>query len=144
MPTSGIFTLSGPTSGGANYTQVTIGLGFTCQLQTLPIDTGQAPIQGRLKKIPHVDIRVKDTLGLSMGPDFSHLVPMKDLVLGNVSSMATGQNTSQVVSGLVTGDARTYIAGGYTVPGQYCIQQSLPYPASVLGVFPELVIGDTD
>jgi hypothetical protein len=69
---------------------------------------------------------------------------MKDLVLGNVSSMATGQNTSQVVSGLVTGDARTYIAGGYTVPGQYCIQQSLPYPASVLGVFPELVIGDTD
>jgi hypothetical protein len=144
MPVGGIFTLPAPTNGATGYTTVTVGLSFTCQLQTLPIDTGQAPIQGRLKKIPHVGIRVKDTLGLSMGPDFNTLVPIKDLVLGNVSSMATGQNISQVVSGLVTGDAQTYITSGYTVPGQYCIQQSLPYPASILGVFPEMVIGDTD
>ena len=63
---------------------------------------------------------------------------MKDLVMGNVSSMLTGQQ-SQVVSGLYSGDARTMLGPTYTIPGQYCIEQSLPYPASVLGVFPALV-----
>jgi len=61
---------------------------------------------------------------------------MKDLVLGNVSSMLTGQ-PSQVVTGLVDGDANTFLNPTFTVPGQYYIRQSNPYPATVLGVFPK-------
>lgn len=139
MPTSGIFTLPGPTSGGANYTQVTIGLGFTCQLQTLPLDVDGPSIQGKTKKIVAVDVKIKDTLGLQIGSSFSTVVNMKDLALGNVSSMLTGQ-PSQVISGLVTGDARTILDPTYTVPGQYCIQQALPWPATVLGVFPQFAV----
>lgn len=136
MPVDGDFTLPFAAS------LVTIGLGFTAQLQTLALDIQGEQTQGKVKKIPYVDVRVNDTLGLDIGPDFDHLTPMKDLVVGNVSSMLTGQE-SQQVSGLYSGDARTYLPNSaYTVPGQYCIQQSLPLPASILGVFPAFAIGD--
>ena len=135
MPANGDFTLSAPAS------TVVVGLGFTCQLQTLPLDLGEPSIQGKTKKIASVDVRVYQTLGLQIGSSFSTLTPMKDLVQGNVSSMLTGQPV-QIVSGLYTGDARTFLDPTYTVPGQYCIQQSQPLPASVLGVFPQFIIGD--
>lgn len=138
MPQDGRFTL--PTA----TTFATIGLAYTCDLQTLALDLGpgEATVQGKVKKISAVDVRVADTLALKIGSSFTSLVPMKDLVLGNVSSMLTGQAT-QVVAGLVTGDARTYLDPTYTVPGQYCIRQDQPYPATVLGVIPQVVTGDT-
>ena len=138
MPQNGRFTISPAAS------LVTVGLAYTCDLQTLALDLGpgEATVQGKVKKIPAVDVRVADTLALKIGSSFDTLVAMKDLVLGNVSSMLTGQGT-QVVSGLVTGDARTYLDPTYTVPGQYCIRQDQPYPATVLGVIPQVVTGDT-
>jgi len=135
MPTSGAFTLSTPAS------KVTVGLGYTPKLQTLPLELGDPTVQGKVKKINAVDVRVADTLGLSIGSDFTHLVPMKDLIIGNVSSMLVGQST-QVVTDLVAGDARTWLDPTYTIPGQYCIQQSSPLPATILGVIPNIVIGD--
>lgn len=141
MPASGEFTLPAPPSPATGYTLVTLGLSYTCQLQTMPIDTGEPSIQGKAKKIPYVDIRVNQTLGLTIGADFNSQVPMKDLVQGNVGSMLIGQAT-QVVNGLFTGDARTFLGPTYTIPGQYCIEQTLPYPATILGVFPAIVVGD--
>jgi hypothetical protein len=141
MPLSGAFALPAPPAPATGYVKVTVGLGYTCDLQTLAIELGEPTAQGKVKNIPSVDVRVSDTLGLSIGPDFNHLVPMKDLVVGNVSSMLTGQQ-SQIVTDLVTGDARTFLAPAYTVPGQYCIRQSNPMPASVLGVIPNVVVGD--
>lgn len=135
MPTTGIFTLGSPAS------TVTVGLAYTCKLQTLPLDIGDPTIQGKTKKIPAATVRVAQTLGLKMGSDFTTLVDLKDLVLGNVSSALTGQPT-QVVSDLVDGNALVYLDPTYTIPGQYCIQQSQPYPATVLGVFPEFAVGE--
>ena len=135
MPASGTFTLATAAS------KVTIGIGYTCKLQTLALEMGDPTIQGKVKKINAVDVRVADTLGLSIGPDFNHLVPMKDLIVGNVSSMLTGQE-SQIVTDLVTGDARTFLSPAFTVPGQYCIQQSQPLPATILGVIPDFTVGD--
>ena len=135
MPLNGTFTLGTPAS------KVTVGIGYNCDLQTLPLDIGEPTIQGKVKKIGSVDVRVADTLGLSIGSDFNHLVPMKDLILGNVSSMLTGQ-ASQVVTGLVNGDARTWLDPTFTVPGQYCIRQSQPLPATILGVLPQFELGD--
>ena len=135
MPLSGLFTLPTPVS------DVTLGIGYTCDLQTLALDMGEPSIQGKVKKIPFVDIRVVETLGLQIGNDFDHLTPMKDLVQGNVSSTLTGQE-NQIVSGLFTGDAKTMLSPTYTVPGQYCIRQDQPIPATILGVFPAVVVGD--
>lgn len=129
MPTTGIFSLATPA------TTVTIGLAYTCQLQTLPLEIGEPTIQGKVKKIQAVDFRVANTLGLSMGSSFSTQVPIKDLVLGNVPTTLTGQ-PSQVVTDLVNGDGLVILDPTYTIPGQYCFQQSQPYPATILGCFP--------
>jgi len=48
-----------------------------------------------------------------------------------------------IVTGLVTEDARTIIDNNWTVQGQVCFQQNSPYPASILGVIPEIEVGDT-
>lgn len=134
MPTSGNFTLP-------FASVVTIGLGFTCKLQTLPLDLGDPTIQGKVKKINAVDTRVADTLGLYIGAEFGFMVPMKDLIVGNVSSMLTGK-TSQRITDLVSGDARTFLDPTFTVPGQYCIEQRLPLPATVLGLISDYTVGD--
>lgn len=144
MPLSGAFTLPAPTPPGATgYTTVTIGLGYNCNLQTLPLEVGEPTIQGKTKKISSTVVRVADTLGLLIGSSSSTLVPMQDLISGNVSSMLVGQ-PSQVVSGLVNGDARTFLDPTYTVPGQYYLRQSNPYPATILGVFPQFTSQDRE
>lgn len=135
MPANGNFTLP-------SASKVTVGLAFTAQLQTLPLDMGDPTIQGKVKKINAVDVRVSETLGLYIGAEFGFMVPMKDLIVGNVSSMLTGQS-SQIVTDLVTGDARTFLDPTFTVPGQYCIEQRLPLPATVLGLISDYTIGDT-
>lgn len=133
MPLTGTFTLGTPAS------LVTVGLAFTPQLQTLPIDMeSEQTIQGKQKKISGVVARCVDTLGLSIGSSFSTLVAMQDLIQGNVGSM-----TNQIVTDLVTGDAMTYIDPLWATQGQFCLQQSQPLPATVTGVIPQLTVGDT-
>ena len=44
---------------------------------------------------------------------------------------------------MVTADARTIIDPSWDVPGQYCIKQPNPLPVTILGVIPEIEIGDT-
>jgi hypothetical protein len=136
MATDGNFTLATAAS------KVTIGLGFTAKLQTLPIDMGDPTIQGKVKKINSVDVRVAETLGLYIGGEAANVTPMKDLIQGNVSSMLTGQN-SQIVTDLVNGDARTFLDPRFTVQGQYYIEQRYPLPATVLGLISDYTIGDT-
>jgi hypothetical protein len=132
MPVNGEFTLSTAAS------TVTVGLAYLPQLQTLYIDAGNPTIQGKQKKIPKVTIRVVDTLGLQIGSTFSTMTPMKDFIIGNVGSLL-----NQVVTGLVTGDGQTLIDPMYTEQGQYCIEQPYPFPATILGVIPELAVGNT-
>jgi hypothetical protein len=144
MPVSGTFVFGiGGTPGLTAITNafvVTVGLPITGQIQTLALDLGEPTVQGKRKKITGVTLRCQNTLGLTIGRTFdsSSQKVMKDLVLGNVGTM-----TNERVTDLVTGDARTIIDPLWDVPGQYCIQQTSPYPASVLGVIPEITIGDT-
>lgn len=140
MPVSGAFGISA-VSPATGWTRMTIGLAYTPQLTTLGIDTGDPTIQGKMKKLPAVTVRVKDTKGLSIGTTFDNLVDMDDLQTG-----AIGKDTNALVTSteLVTGDALQALDPEWQVPGQYCIQQSLPYPATILGLIPQLVVGDTN
>jgi hypothetical protein len=132
MPANGVFTL-------ASASKVTVGLGFTCDLQTLYLDTGDPTIQSKMKKIGPETLRVTDTLGLKIGTDFDNLVTMKDLVVGNVGSI-----TNERVTDLVTGDVRTYIDPKWQEEGTICIRQDQPYPATILAVIPQLSVGDSE
>lgn len=130
MPANGTFTLPAAAS------VVTVGLGFTPDLQTLPIDLGEPTIQGEEKKISQVTVRVAETLGLQIGETEADLVDMDDLILGNV-----GKDTNEVVTDLVTGDAQQTINPAWTVAGQYFIRQPQPLPSSILGVIPTVTTG---
>lgn len=136
MPANGTFTL--PTAAST----VIFGKAFTPQFQSLSIDLGEPTVQGKMKKLPSIILRVKDTLGLTIGSDFDHQVPIKDLVLGNVSSMLSGQ-TNQTVTNLVSGDVQGIPDSAYTAPGQFCVEQPEPYPVTLLGVIPDVIVGDT-
>ncbi len=137
----GPFTVSasGSVALGLTATKVTLGLVYTPQLQTLPLDLGEPTVQGKRKKIVALTLRVADTLGLSVGKTFSTLVAMKDFVLGNVPTTSTGVSA---VSGLVNGDGRTILDQEWDTAGNYCVQQNQPYPATILGVMPETIVGD--
>jgi hypothetical protein len=132
MPLSGSFTLPNPAS------TVIIGLPYVCQLQTLRLDTGDPTIQGKRKSVAGVTVRVQQTLGLTIGKSIGRVVSMKDLVIGNV-----GSSSNSVVTQLVTGDARTILDSSWDTFGQYFIQQAYPLPATILGVIPEIDVGDT-
>ena len=138
MPVSGAFTLPAPPAPAIGYARVTVGIPYTPKLQTLGIDVGNPTIQGKMKKLPEVTVRVNNTLGLSIGTDFNNLVDMEDLIIGNV-----GKDTNALVTNLVTGDAKQSLDPAWTVPGQYCIQQNLPYPVTILGLIPQIAVGDT-
>jgi Ubiquitin-activating enzyme E1 FCCH domain len=142
MPTSGTFVFGpGGTTGLtaiANASVVTVGLALpTPTVTTLPLDLGEPTAQGKRKKITGVTLLVNQTLGLSMGRFATTVQPLSDLVLGNqnVPNNAT-------VTDLVSGYARGILDPLWDVPGQYTITQPNPYPASILGVVPEIAIGD--
>ena len=65
--------------------------------------------------------------------------------MGVISTLITvGQDALpavKVVTDLVTGDAMTFLDPSWTVPGQYCIEQAQPLPASILGVIPKVTTG---
>lgn len=118
---------------GTAVTKATIGLGYTAQLQTLYLDTGEPTIQGKRKNLAALTARVDQTRGLKMGPTFTDLVDFKDR-----NPLTFGQPID-----LFTGDDRMIIGGGWTTEGQLCIQQDNPLPATILGVIPEITLGDT-
>ncbi len=124
---NGGVTLSQPCS------KVTVGLAYTAQLQTLYLDTGEPTIQGKRKNITAMTARVDQTRGLSMGQTFDDLTGYKDRNLNTI-----GQPIE-----LFTGDQRMIIGGGWTTEAQVCIEQSWPLPATVLGVVPEIQVGDS-
>jgi hypothetical protein len=128
----GNVTLSNPA------TKVILGLAFTPQLQTLPLDLGEPTIQGKRKKIVAVTMRVADTLGLQIGTVPANAVTVKDFQLGNL-----GTDSNIVVTDLVSGDGRTIMDQVWQEAGNYFVQQNLPYPATILGVMPEVIVGDT-
>lgn len=118
-------------------TKVQIGLPFTCDLQTLRLDVGEnaaqgGTVQGKRKLISAVTLRLKDTRGLQAGRTFGTLVPIKEGLpqLGGPIS-------------LVTGDERINLDPLWNSEGQICIRQQWPMPATVLGIIPEVTIGDT-
>ncbi len=114
-------------------TDITIGLPFVAQLQTLYVDTGEPTIQGKRKNINAVTMRLQESRGLKVGPTFSVLTEVKERGPTIFAGTAIP---------LVTGDERIVIEGQWQEQGQFCIQQDYPLPASVLGVVPELVVGD--
>jgi len=118
-------------------TNAVVGLQYTAKLQTMQLDLGNEmqTVQGKRKRVAAATIRVRDTVGIKVGTTFETLTAF----VPNVSST----DTMTMSEGLVTGDMRLVIDPHYTVHGQVCVLQDNSLPVTVLGVIPEVVVGDT-
>ncbi len=125
--------LNGAVTLSQACTKIHVGLAFTAQLQTLYLDTGEPTIQAKRKNITAMTARVDQTRGIEMGQTFDDLTLYKDRDLNTI-----GQPIE-----LFTGDQRMIIGGGWNTEAQICVQQANPLPVTVLGVVPEVQIGDT-
>lgn len=112
---------------------VIIGIPYRSRLQTLPIDTGDPTIQGKRKKINAVSAVVENSRGLKAGPSFERLVEVD-------FRKTTG---SALPPSAYSGKWRQQFGGAYDVEGQICLQQDYPLPCRILGVIPEITVGDT-
>ena len=115
-------------------TKVTAGLAFTCQGQTMPLDIGEPTVQGKRKKIAAVTFKVSSSRGLAVGRSLTTIIPIKEMA----ASVPLGSPIP-----LISGDERIVIDPLYDTLGQYYFQVTDPVPSTVLGVVPEIVIGDT-
>jgi hypothetical protein len=146
-----VVSATGSVALGVTATKVTLGLAYLPQLQTLPLEPAsqKGTTQSKRKKFPDIVLRVADTLGLQVGTSFANAVAMKDFQIGAIPSQSTGPG--QVVTDLVNPSTSSTgnVVDGFTVNdplwqeiGQLCIQQNLPYPATILGIIPTVVVGD--
>jgi hypothetical protein len=127
---NGSITLPYPAS------KVTVGYGFQAQLQTMPLDLGNEinSVQGKRKKVSALTVRVKDSRGVKAGMTFDTVTPIKEL--NRVTTLGTPIK-------LVTADERIVMDPLWDVPGQICLQVDDPLPSTILGVIPEVVVGDS-
>lgn len=116
--------------------KVIVGYGFQAQLQTMPLDLGNEinSVQGKRKKVAALTVRCKDSRGVKAGMTFGTVTPIKEM--NRVTLMG-------LPISLVTADERIVMDPLWDVPGQICIQVDDPLPSTVLGVIPEVVVGDS-
>lgn len=135
-------------------TIIIAGLPFTAQLKTLRTEAGQPTMQGRRKTIPSVTLRMMDTRGVTVGPDFHHMTEVKDRTYENYGQETSFQTEGGFVAPLFEdgpigpnplsySDKRINIGSDWNLNGQICVMQSYPLPCTVLAEIPEIVVGDT-
>lgn len=125
---NGTVTLARPASS------IVVGLPYQAQLQTLYLDLQGGPtIQSKRKKVSAVTVRMLNSRGMKVGQTFGNLHEFKER-----NTQPMGQPIQ-----LITGDERINLDPLYDLMGQVCIQQDNPLPCTVLGVIPEVTVGDS-
>lgn len=113
---------------------VHLGLGYTSDLQTLPLafETMQAAGQGTLKNVQAVHLRVTQTSLFEAGPAFDKLVPNRSRQVSDNYGSAPA---------LATNEQRVAIPGSWNTDASVCVRQSAPLPLSVLAMTLEVATG---
>lgn len=114
------------------FTKIRVGLGYSCELETLPLANVQTSIEGRRKDIKSAALRVRQTRGLEVGPDFSSLYeePSREPASWGIPS--------EPEDGIIIAQ----VNGGWTEDATLCVRQAWPLPAHVLGVVIDVQGGD--
>lgn len=109
-----------------------IGLPYVCDIETLNIEDGRQTIQGILKNVNNVTIRLFKSRGIWVGPDINSLVEFKDR-----TDEAWGDPTR-----LISGDLSQGILPSWNSRGRIFIRSHLPLPLTVLAIIPDLQLED--
>lgn len=143
-------------TGAINFpiaaSQISIGLPYTCQVQTMYIDHQNEPdtTQNRRKLINSVGLRVEQSRGLQVGTN-----QLDQSTLPNTPTNITWTDMNEIkvrnnniyagtAVPLFTGDYFKNVSGSWDTKGQVAVQQVYPLPASLLSVITYWVLGDND
>jgi hypothetical protein len=136
----------GPVAGGIGVTlpnaasKIHIGLSMIAALETLDLDLGQleglGTVQGRMKSVSEVTLRVEKTRGIFIGPkdgdrNSPHLVEYKQR-----STEAWGEAIQ-----MYTGDIRITPHWDWNTSGSMWVKQFDPLPMTILAIMPDVTIG---
>ncbi len=115
---------------------VQIGLKYTSQIKTLPVEGGNpfGTAQGKIKRIHKTSVRLLDSLSMQYSADgvtfYTH--PFR----------STGDPTG-VSPPLFTGDVDIDLDDDFGSAGEYYLRQVNPYPWTVLAVMPKFNVTET-
>lgn len=142
--------VDGSVTLGTSASAITVGLPFTCQLQTPYLDIPGGPtVAGRRKLLPAAIVRVADSRGIEIGvnqPDASvqpnnAAPPWTNMV--EIPQRGNGVDAGMPIP-LFTGDSqRISLKGTWAKGGQVAVQQRYCLAANILAVIPDLEVGDS-
>lgn len=140
---NGSITLDQPAS------LITIGLSYTCQLQTLYIDhpDNGNTVQSKRKLINSVGLVVEGTRGIQIGSDQIDASTQQNFANVDWTEMNEIKERTQFVEAgfpvpLYTGPLFKNISSSWNVKGQIAVQQIYPLPATILSVIAYWKPGD--
>ena len=125
-------------SGGSvtldgSYSKVTVGLPYSAQLETLNLELpAGGTMQGQMKKIAQVTVRVKESRGVQIGLNQGALQEVKQ----------RASETLGTAMQAYSGDWALQIPSEWNRDGRIFVQQMYPLPATVLDLIPEVNPGD--
>lgn len=114
--------------------EVVVGLGYTCRLETLPIDTMNPVVHSRKRRHFGAALRLFESRGLAVGPSWDKLDVIKERDLGRLSESGN----------IKTGLANLRLRGRWSSDATVCVEQHNPLPMSVLGLVVDVSFGDDD
>lgn len=147
--------LNGAVSLPQSYSAITIGLPYTCQLQTPYLDPPGPTIQGKRKNIYNTSIRVESSRGFSTGTNQvdsstqpNNAIQKWPLATSTTSGMVEVKERGATVYlgasiPLFTGDIYQNVFGSWDVHGQVAVQQTYPLPCNILSVVTYYATGDS-
>ncbi len=111
---------------GTACSKVIVGLPYTADLETLDLDLAVAngTVQGAMKKIPRVTVRLKDSCRFEVGMTADAL-----------------QETRQPAAPPFTGDVAVTVPSEWNTAGRLFLRQAQPLPVTVLALIPEVTLG---
>ena len=113
--------------------QVHVGLRYVSDLETLEINVpGGATTRMQNKLIRRVGVIVQDTRSVRAGPDFDNLDEWEPRIAEPTIAPPDLQN----------GCLQVWIPASWVEKGRVCIRQADPLPMSVLGIIPDVTMGD--
>lgn len=113
---------------------LSVGLPYTTDIETLPIASEGAAdgLQGTMKNVVAVHLRVGQTSMFEVGPTFAKLTPNRSrLVSDDYGSPPSLQDI----------ETRIGISGAWTTDGGVCVRQSQPLPLNLLSMTMEVQAG---
>jgi len=108
-----------------------VGLAYTCDIETLPLDANEINSTGKQIAMPSLAVRFDDTVGGDFGQSFDKLTK------GKWRAPSDGYNPIAKYSG----DYTINTATNWKAKGKVCIRQDNPLPMSILSITPKVIIG---